>query len=43
MTIIRSILGNLILLINWITTPRGIKRDATTQMAIDASMSGLTL
>ncbi|MFT4520993.1 MAG: glutaredoxin [Halioglobus sp.] len=43
MAIIRSILGNLILLINWITTPRGIKRDATTQMAIDASMSGLTL
>jgi glutaredoxin len=43
MAIIRSILGTLILLIDWITTPRGIKREAAAQRAIDAQMSGLTL
>jgi len=43
MAIIHKILGAIILLLNWITTPRGIKRDDAAQSAIDASMSGLTL
>ena len=43
MAIIRSILGTLILLLDWITTPRGIRRDVATQKAIDDSLSGLTL
>lgn len=43
MAIIRSILGTLILLIDWMTTPRGIKHDAATQKTLDDMMSGLTL
>lgn len=43
MAIIRSILSVFILLVDWVTTPRGITRDAATQTAIDASMAGLTL
>ena len=43
MAIIRSILGTLILLLDWITTPRGIKRDAAAQKAVDDSLSGLIL
>ena len=43
MAIIRRILGALILTLNWLFTPRGIKRDSVTQAAIDSQTTGLTL
>lgn len=43
MAIIRRILGTLILTLNWLFTPRGVKRDAVTQAAIDSQTAGLTL
>ena len=43
MAIIRWILGSLILLISWLTTPRGIKRDAGAQAAIDELTGKLAL
>ena len=43
MAIIRWILGSLILTINWLTTPRGIKRDAGAQAAIDEQTGKLAL
>ena len=43
MRIIRLILGKLILLFNWVFTPRGITRDASSQASIDAQTAGLKL
>jgi glutaredoxin len=43
MAIIRWLLGSLILFFNWLFTPRGVKREADVQAAIDAQTSGLTL
>lgn len=43
MRIIRWLLGSLILLLDWVFTPRGIKRDADTQAAINAQSADLTL
>lgn len=43
MAIIRWILGMLILSINWLTTPRGVKRSDGDQAAIDSQTSALTL
>lgn len=43
MAIIRRILGTLILTLNWLFTPRGVKRDEATQAAIDSQTTGLTL
>ncbi|MBE9538298.1 MAG: glutathione S-transferase N-terminal domain-containing protein [Proteobacteria bacterium] len=43
MFIIRWILGTLILSINWLTTPRGVKRDAVAQAAIDEQTGNLAL
>ena len=43
MAIIRRILGALILTLNWVFTPRGVKRDAVTQAAVDSQIMGLTL
>ena len=43
MFIIRWILGTLILSINWLTTPRGVKRDADTQATIDEQTGKLAL
>ncbi|MEH6548366.1 MAG: glutathione S-transferase N-terminal domain-containing protein [Pseudomonadales bacterium] len=43
MAIIRAVLGALILFFDWITTPRGIKRDAAAQTAIDTQTSKLVL
>ncbi len=43
MAIIRWFLGILILSLDWITTPRGIKRDQESQAAIDAETTKLTL
>ena len=43
MAIIRWILGSLILCINWLTTPRGIKRDAGSQALIDEQTGKLAL
>ncbi len=43
MAIIRWLLGSLILFFNWVFTPREIKREADTQVAIDEQTSGLTL
>ena len=43
MAIIRRILGALILTLNWLFTPRGVKRDTVTQAAIDSQTTGLTL
>ena len=43
MKVIRAILGSLILFVDWLTTPRGIKRDAGTQASIDEKTAGMTL
>ena len=43
MTLIRLILGKLILLLNWIFTPRSIIRNPTQQARIDQQTSTLTL
>ena len=43
MRIIRLILGKLILLFNWLFTPRGIKRDPGLQASIDAQTADLAL
>ena len=43
MAIIRRILGALILTLNWLFTPRGVKREAEAQTAIDSQTTGLTL
>jgi glutaredoxin len=43
MTIIRLILGKLILLFNWLFSPRSIRRDPGAQAAIDAQTARLKL
>ena len=43
MTIIRLILGKLILLLNWVFTPRSITRDPAQQALIDGQTANLTL
>ncbi len=43
MRIIRFILGILILSIDWLTTPRGIKRPAEKQAAVDEQCKSLIL
>jgi glutaredoxin len=43
MAIIRWLLGSLILFFNWLFSPRGIKREADAQAAIDAQTTNLTL
>lgn len=43
MPIIRKILGILILFLDWIFTPRGIRRDAAAQAAIDDQARNLIL
>ena len=43
MRIIRGVLGALILFFDWVFTPKGIKRDAEVQQAIDEQTAGLTL
>ena len=43
MAIIRKILGAMILLFDWLFTPRGVKRDAAQQAAIDKQTGSLVL
>lgn len=43
MRIIRWLLGSLILFFDWVFTPRGIKRDADAQAAINEQTSHLAL
>ncbi len=43
MHIIHSVLGSLILFFDWLFTPKGIKRDADEQVAIDSKTSALSL
>ena len=43
MRIIHWFLGSLILLLDWLTSPRGIKRPADAQAAIDAQSQNITL
>ena len=43
MRIIRWILGSLILFLDWVFTPKGIKRDADVQAKIDKHTAGLSL
>ena len=43
MTIIRFLLGQLILLIDWITSPRSPKRTPQQQAAVDSKVAGLVL
>ncbi len=43
MTVIRWILGRLILLIDFLTTPRGVKRSAEEQAMLDQQTSSLAL
>lgn len=43
MSIIRLILSKLILLFNWLFTPRGMKRDPELQASIDEQTNGLKL
>ncbi len=43
MRIIRNLLGTLILLIDWLTTPKGIKRTKEVQAAINEQTKAITL
>lgn len=43
MRIIHKLLGTLILMIDWLTTPRGIKRSAAEQTAVDQQTKAITL
>jgi glutaredoxin len=43
MSIIRKLLGTLILLIDWLTTPKGIKRAEEVQAAINEQTKDMTL
>ena len=43
MRIIHFILGRIILFVDWLTTPRGIKRPTEQQSAIDEQCQSLTL
>jgi hypothetical protein len=43
MKIIRFILGQIILTLDWLTSPRSPKRNSAEQAVIDAQLSGLTL
>ncbi len=43
MALIRFILGKLILLLNWVFTPRSITRDPAQQALIDGQTASLTL
>ena len=43
MRLIRLILGRLILLYNWLFTPRGVKRDPQAQALVDQQSASLTL
>jgi glutaredoxin len=43
MTIIRLILGKVILLLNWLFTPKSIQRDPKAQAVIDTQTAGLAL
>ena len=43
MVVVRAILGALILLLNWLFTPKSIKREANEQAAIDNQTSKLAL
>ncbi|MEN8712847.1 MAG: glutaredoxin domain-containing protein [Arenicellales bacterium] len=43
MRIIRGVLGALILFFDWVFTPKGIKREAEAQKAIDEQTASLTL
>ncbi|MFD2230133.1 glutathione S-transferase N-terminal domain-containing protein [Alkalimarinus sediminis] len=43
MAVVRWILGRLILTLNWLFTPRGIKRSAEDQSAVDAKTANLSL
>ena len=43
MTMIRLILGKLILFFNWLTTPRGVKRDPASQAGVDEQTASLKL
>lgn len=43
MTFIRWFIGRLILFFDWLTRPRGVRRDPEAQRAIDAQTAELTL
>lgn len=43
MRIVRMILAPVLLFLNWITTPRGVKRPADLQQQIDQQTAGLSL
>ena len=43
MAIVRKILGAMILFFDWLFTPRGVKRDAAQQAAIDKQTGSLVL
>lgn len=43
MVVVRAILGALILLLNWVFTPKSIKRETSEQAAIDAQTAKLAL
>lgn len=43
MRIIRQILGKLILLFNWLFTPRGVERDPSVQASVDVQTASLRL
>lgn len=43
MRIVRMILSPILLFLNWITTPRGVKRPADLQQQVDLQTAGLAL
>ena len=43
MLIIRRIIGSIIIFLDWITSPKGVKRDVDVQLEIDSQTSKLKL
>lgn len=43
MKVVRIVLGALILFLNWVFTPKGVKRDAEAQAGIDKETAKLSL
>ena len=43
MAVIRWILGRIILVLDWLTMPRGVKRSAEAQSKVEQALAGLAL
>lgn len=43
MSLIRNLLGAIIIFFDWVFTPKSVKRDSESQAAVQAKLAGLTL